>query len=151
MTNHTETILGEAILWAARLVGLLLLYLLLRHFKPNLFYKGWGSLRPDYSIADSALPASLAMHHTSLRVGSEHYNQTAHLGLDAAGVYLQRPLASKEDGKLFIPYQHLTLVPPPGRTGALGLPVYGVFKVNGVDIWIDSPYAEQIIKSLPAP
>ena len=149
--GDTENIAGQAALWAARLVGLFLLYLLLKYLKPNLFYKGWSNLRTEHSIADSALPAGLAMHHTSLRVGSEHYNQTAHIGLDDMGIYLQRPLGSKEDGKLYIPYARMALVEPPGRTGVLNLPVYGIFKVNGVEVWIDSPYAEQIIERLPTP
>lgn len=149
--SDTEDIIGQVILWAARLVGLFLIYLLVRYFKPTIFYKGWSNLRTEYGLANASLPAGLTMHLTSLRVGSEHYNQTAHIGLDATGVYLQQPFASKEKGALRIPYSRLKLVSPPGRTGVLNSPVYGIFKVDGVDVWIDSPYAEQIMERLPTP
>ena len=149
--NNAENITGQAILWAARLVGLFIIYLLVRHFKPTIFYKGWGSLRSEYSLSDPGLPAGLVLHPTSLRVGTEHYNQTAHLGLDEGAVYLQRPVLTGEPSLLRIPFSHLKLVAPPGRLGPLGLPVYGIFAANGVEVWIDSPYAEQLMARLPTP
>lgn len=146
--SGNDNIVGQVVLWAARLLGLFLIYLLVRHFKPNIFYKGWGNLRTEYGTS-AALPAGLMMHHTSLRVGSEHYNQTAYIGLDDVGIYLQRPLATKEGSLLRIPYVRLKLIEPPRQPGSLHLPIYGIFRVNGVDLWIDSPYAEQIINHLP--
>lgn len=118
---------------------------------PNLFYKGWKNLQADYGLTEPNLPAGVVMHPTTLRVGSERYAQTAHLGLDETSVYLQRPLAGAEGRFLRIPYTRLKLMSPPGRSGILNAPVYGIFSVNGVDVWIDSPYAEQIIQHLSAP
>lgn len=149
--SDSENIIGQVILWAARLVGIFLIYLLVRHFKPTLFYKGWNSLSAEYGVVTATLPAGLILHPTSLRIGTTHYNQTAHLGLDNTNVYLQRPLATKENSFLRIPYAQLKLVSPPGPSGLLNVPVYGVFNISGVDVWIDYPYAEQIIKHLPAP
>lgn len=118
---------------------------------PNFFYKGWKNLQADYGLLEQDLPVGVVMHPTTLRVGSERYVQTAHLGLDETSVYLQRPLAGADGRFLRVPYTQLKLMSPPGRTGVLNAPVYGIFKVNGVDVWIDSPYAEQIIQRLPAP
>lgn len=89
--NDAECLGGQAILWAARLGGLVLIYLLVRYFRPTIFYKGWGSLQPAYGVPMAQMPTDVPMHHTSLRVGTEHYNQTAYLGVGAAGIYLQRP------------------------------------------------------------
>ena len=147
--GDAENAIGQVILWAARLVGVLLIYLVVRYFKPTIFYKGWNNLQTEYRLTNAALPTGLVMQPTSLRIGSEHYNQTARIGLGATGVYLQQPFASK--GTLYLPYDRLKLVSPPGRTGMLNSPVYGIFKVNGIDVWIDSPYAEQIINHLPTP
>jgi len=151
MMGDTERMGGQAILWAARLAGLVVVYLLIRYFRPTIFYKGWGSLQPTYGVPTAQLPAGVPMHHTSLRVGTEHYNQTAHLGLGPAGLYLQRPALKASGQLLCIPYGHLTLKERPGPTGPLGLPVYGIFEARGVELWIDSPYAEQLIAHLPTP
>ena len=138
-------------MWAARLAGLLLLYLLVRYFRPTLFYKGWGSLQPTYGVPTAQPPANVILHHTSLRVGTEHYNQTAHLGLGAASRYLQRPAPTPAGRLLCIPYNRMSLKQRPGQGGPLNLPVYGIFLVDGVEVWIDSPYAEQLIAHLATP
>lgn len=126
-------------------------YFVLKHVSPNIFYKGWGSLKQEYGIADTAVPPAVRMQETSVRVGSETYNNTMQIGLAEHGIYLQRYVLAKPRGTLHIPYASLALQSPPKQSGFMGLPVYGVFKVNGVDIWIDSPYAEQIIERLPTP
>lgn len=148
--SDAERIGGQVILWAARLAGLVVVYLLIRYFRPTIFYKGWGSLQPTYGVPTAQPPADVPMHHTSLRVGTEHYNQTAYLGVGPAGVYLQRPALKPAGRLLYIPYKSLKLKERPGRTGPLNLPVYGIFEANGVEVWIDSPYAEQLIAHLPA-
>jgi hypothetical protein len=37
--SDTERISGQVIFWVARLLGLLVVYLLIRYFKPTIFYK----------------------------------------------------------------------------------------------------------------
>jgi hypothetical protein len=148
--SDTERISGQVILWAARLAGLLVLYLLLRYFRPTLFYKGWGNLQPTYGVLTAQLPADVLMHHTSLRVGAEHYNQTAYVGLGLAALYLQRPAHTPASRLLCIPYARLRLRQRPGPSGPLKLPVYGIFVVDGVEVWLDAPYAKQLIDHLPS-
>lgn len=151
LMTDTERIGGQIILWAARLAGLLLLYLLVRYFRPTLFYRGWSSLQPTYGVPTAQPPAGIPLHHTSLRVGTEHYNQTAHLGLGAAGFYLLRPAPTLAGRLLYIPYNCLALKQRPGPSGPLTIPAYGIFLVDGVAVWLDSPYAEQLIAHLPTP
>lgn len=146
-----ERIGGHVLLWAARLAGLLLVYLLIRYFRPTFFYKGWGSLQPAYGVPSTQLPANMPMHHTSLRVGTEHYNQTAYVGLGSGGLYLRRPALKPAGQLLYIPYKRLTLKERPSRTGPLNLAAYGIFQVDGVEVWLDSPCAEQLMAYLSAP
>lgn len=148
MNTTATNILGQLLLWAARLGGLALIYLAVRYFRPALFYKGWNTLQPTYGVA--VAPAQVQLHHTSLRIGVEHYNQTAHVGLGAQGLYLQRPSLAAKLQLLCIPYAHLRLQSPPGRTGPLGAPVYGIFEADGVEIWLDDPYATELLAHLPA-
>ena len=147
--SDAERIGGQVILWAARLAGPMVVYLLMRYFRPTFFYKGWSNLQATYGVPTAQPPAAVPLHHTSLRVGTEHYNQTAYLGVGPAGVYLQRPALKPAGRLLYIPYGCLKLKAKAGPTGPFSLPVYGVFEANGVEIWIDSPYAEQLIAHLP--
>jgi hypothetical protein len=149
--TYIERVGGQVIIWAARLAGLLLIYLLVRYFRPTFFYKGWGSLQPTYGVLTAQTPANVPMHHTSLRVGTEHYSQTAYVGLGTTGLYLQRPALTPTGRLLCVPYKCLTLKERPSRTGPLRLAAYGIFQVDGVEVWLDSPYAEQLIAYLSAP
>jgi hypothetical protein len=148
--SNTERVGGQVILWGARLTGLLVLYLLLRYFRPTLFYKGWGNLQPTYGVPTAQPPDDVPMHHTSLRVGAEHYNQTAYVGLGLAALYLQRPAHTPAGRLLCIPYARLQLRQRPGHNGPLQLPVYGIFVVDGVEVWLDASYAKQLIAHLPS-
>jgi hypothetical protein len=148
--SDTERIGGQIILWAARLAGLLIVYLLIRYFRPTIFYKGWGNLQSTYGVPTAQPPADVPMHHTSLRVGAEHYNQTAYVGLGPAALYLQRPAPTPVGRLLRIPYASLRVRQRPGPSGPLKLPVYGIFVVDGVEVWLDAPYAEQLIEHLPS-
>lgn len=50
---------------------------------------------------------------------------------------------------MHIPYNRFKLLEPPkARTGFLAIRTYGIFQVDGVDIWLDDPYASQIIAQL---
>lgn len=151
MDTTASKIAGQVLLWGARIVGPILLYLFIRYLRPNIFYKGWGSLQPTYSLASAAPPADVQMHPISLRVGNEHYSQTAYVGLGPAGLYLRRPAPLARQRVLYIPYAQVQLQSPPTRTGPLNLPVYGIFKVDGVEIWLDNPYATDLIAHLSPP
>ena len=96
-------------------------------------------------------PADVQLHHTSLRVGIEHYNQTAYVGLGPAGIYLRRPAPTASQRVLYIPYAQVRLQSPPGRTGPLNLPAYGIFRVDGVEVWLDNPYATDLVTHLSPP
>lgn len=112
---------------------------------PNFFYKGWGTLQPTYAVAQ--LPAQ--RFTTSVRVGSDVYQGTMYVALDAQGVYFQRTLLKPYQQAMFIPYGRFQLVEKPKpRTKFFSLGTYGIFKVDGVDIWLDNPYADQLIAHL---
>lgn len=146
--SDTENLAGQIILWGVRLAGLFIFYLVFKNLKPNIFYKGWGQLRSEYSVADDALPAGVKLEPAWVRVGSETYSGTIAVGLDDTAVYLQREYFFKVRGTLRIPYSRLQLVEAPHRTKLLNIPVHGVFRVGGVDLWIGAPYADGIITHL---
>lgn len=146
MNTTVANSLGQVLLWVARLGGLALIYFAVRYFRPTLFYKGWNTLQAAYGV--TAAPAGVQLHHTSLRVGVEHYNQTAHVGFGPRALYLQRPSLAAQLQLLCIPYAQLRLQSPPGHTGPLGAPVYGIFEAAGVEIWLDDLYAIDLIAHL---
>ena len=141
-------IAGQAILSGAWLVGLYLMWKFLKYFKPSLSFKGWGTLQSEFGIGDAALPASVRMLGTEVRVGI-YKTDMARIGLDDNFVYLDRPLSSSVNGILRIPFARIGLVSAPSRTGGLfNLPVAGIFKVDGVELWLGSPHADKIIARL---
>jgi hypothetical protein len=133
--------------WVVRLVGLYFMYRVLRNFRPNIFYKGWGNLEKAYAVA-GPLPPALKLDSISGRVGSETYNDTLAIALDEQGVYLQRSLLAKARGTLYIPFARFRLMEAPKASGPFGVRVYGIFEVDGVDVWLDQPYAQTIISQL---
>lgn len=144
----TEAILGEAIMWCAWLLGLYLMWHISRHFKPSVSFKGWGTVRREFGIGINDLPAGLSMQGTGVRVGI-YKTDMAKIGMDDSYLYLDRPFSSSTDGLLRIPYNRIQLVSPPSTNGGLfNLPVAGIFKVRGVDVWLGSPFAERIIARL---
>jgi len=146
--SDTKDIIGQIILWTVNLVGVFVFYLFIKNLKPNIFYKGWGDLNAHYSVTEAAVPKGVKMDSAWIRVGSETYNGTIQIGIDTSGIYIQRSFLSVMRGILYIPYKKLKLVEPPHK-GVLNLPVYGIFRVDNVDIWIGPPYADQIIEHLP--
>jgi len=38
--------------------------------------------------------------------------------------------------------------PPRKRTGFFSVRTFGIFKVDGVNLWLDVPYAKQVISRL---
>ena len=69
--------------------------------------------------------------------------------MDNDFIYLDRPFSSKTSGLLRIPFHRMELVSAPSLNGGLfNLPVAGIFKVSGVEIWLGSPFAERIIARL---
>ena len=64
-------------------------------------------------------------------------------------IYLQRTLFGRRDA-VHIPYANIKLreLPRVKKMLFFTIPVYGIFDVDGVDLWIDSPYAEQISQHL---
>lgn len=138
---------------AGKAVGLILflgvVYLSFRFIwqdsMPNFFYKGWGSLQPAYAVEQ--LPAQRFI--TSVRVGSDVYQGTMYVALDEQGVYFQRTLLEPYKKALYIPYSRFKLVEKPkARTKFFSVGTYGIFEVDGVDIWLGNPYADQLIAHL---
>jgi hypothetical protein len=112
---------------------------------PNFFYKGWGSLQPAYAVEQ--LPAQRFI--TSVRVGSDVYQGTMYVALDEQGVYFQRTLLEPYQQAMYIPYSRFKLLEKPkARQKLFSLGTYAIFDVDGVDIWLDNPYAAQIIAHL---
>jgi hypothetical protein len=112
---------------------------------PNFFYKGWATLQPAYAVEQ--LPAQRVI--TSVRVGSDVYQGTMHVTFDEQGVYFQRALLEPYQKAMYIPYSRFKLVEKPKvRTKFFSVGTYGIFNVDGVDIWLDNPYAAQIIAHL---
>jgi hypothetical protein len=146
--NDAGDIFVQAILWAAWLAGLYAMWKFRKYFKPSLSFKGWGTLQSEFGIGDADLPASVRMLGTEVRVGI-YKTDLAKIGLDDNFVYLDRPLSSSVNGILRIPFQRIALVSAPSQTGGIfHLPVAGIFKVDGVELWLGSPHAEQIIARL---
>lgn len=112
---------------------------------PSFSYKGWNTLHPAY--AATHLPPRWAT--TSVRMGADLYQGTMQVALDAQGVYFRRTLPGPYKKALYIPYSQFRLVAKPrARTGLFSLGVYGIFDVDGVAIWLDNPYADQLIGHL---
>jgi hypothetical protein len=140
--------LGQSFEWAARLVGLYLIWLIVRHMKPSLSFRGWGTLRREFGFAKADLPATLSMRGTEVRVGI-YKTDMARIGLDDNFIYLDRPFSSSANGILRIPFHRLELVSAPSASGGLfKLPVAGIFKVNGVEVWLGSPFADEIMRRI---
>ncbi len=146
--SETGTWTGDAILWACRLIFLFIMWKVFRHFRPSLSYRSWGSLLGQFGIGVADLPAGLAMRGTTVRVGV-YKTDMAQAAVDDTCLYLRRPLSSSTKGLLRIPFASMVLVSPPKRSGGLfNLPVAGIFKVDGVELWLDTSYAEHIIARL---
>lgn len=146
--SDTEVILGEAILWAARLLGLYLIWQIARHIRVSVLFKGWGTVRREFGIGLADVPVSLTMQGTEVRVGI-YKTDMAQIAIDDNFIYLDRPFSSSTNGLLRIPFNRIELVSPPSRNGgAFNLPVAGIFKVSGVELWLGSPFAERIIARL---
>jgi hypothetical protein len=144
--DNLLTIVGKTVGWVLFLgVVYLSFRFIWKDSMPNFFYKGWGTLQPTYAVAQR--PAGLAT--TSVRVGSDVYQGTMYVALDAQGVYLQRTLLEPYQKALYIPYNRFKLLEKPRpRTKFFSLGTYGIFQVDGVDIWLDNPYADQLIAHL---
>jgi hypothetical protein len=144
--SDTQWLLGQAIQWGARLVGLYLVWLIVRHMRPSLSFKGWGTLQSEFGIGD--VPATVSMKGTEVRVGI-YKTDMAKIGLDDNFIYLDRPFSSSTNGILRIPFHRLELVSAPSTSGGLfKLPVAGIFKVNGVEVWLSSPFADEIMRRI---
>jgi hypothetical protein len=112
---------------------------------PNFFYKGWSSLQPTYAVEQ--LPAHRLT--TAVRIGSDVYQGTMYVALDEQGVYFQRTLLEPYQQAMYIPYSRFKLVEKPkARTKLFSVGTYGIFNVDGVDIWLDNPYADRLIAQL---
>lgn len=137
-------LLGKTVGWGLFLGVVYLSYRFIwKDSMPNLFYKGWATLHPSYAAPQ--LPVQRVT--TSVRVGSDVYQVIMQLALDAQGMYLQRPGPYPQ--VLYIPYNQFRLLEKPrARTRLFSLGTYGVFEVSGVDIWLASPYADQVIAHL---
>lgn len=71
------------------------------------------------------------------------------VALDARGVYFQPARLGLGSLAMCIPYGRFRLIAKPtARTASFSLGTYGIFKVDGVDIWLDQPYADQLIEHL---
>lgn len=112
----------------------------------NISFKGWGDLAARYHIEE------MVPRHTTItmRVGSQTYNfNNMDISVAETGIYLQRTLFGRRDA-VHIPYANIKLreLPRVKKMLFFTIPVYGIFDVDGVDLWIDSPYAEQISQHL---
>ncbi len=146
--SETGTLFGEVVLWACWLIGIYLTWKFLGHFRPSLSFRSWGSLLGQYGIGVADLPSGLVMRGTTVRVGA-YKTDMAQAALDDTCLYLQRPLGSSTNGLLRIPFHSMVLVSPPKRSGGrFNLPVAGIFKVDGVELWLATPIAEHIIARL---
>lgn len=84
-----------------------------------------------------------------MRIGSDLYQGTMRIALTEQGVYLQPHFFKLSRKALLIPYDQLELVEPPRkRTGFFSVRTFGIFKVDGVNLWLDVPYAKQVISRL---
>jgi hypothetical protein len=131
---------------------ILFIYLSYRYIwrgaKVSILPLGWGNLS-DYRTA--SLPAG--GHSIDMRIGSQTYTmQQIRLLVAPEGLYLQRQLLGGSPDTLCIPYAHLRLdsTPTTKRIFFARIPVYGIFYVGGVDLWIDDPAATAIIQHLRA-
>lgn len=140
------SIAGKVVGWCLFLGAMYLSYRYIwKGSLPNLSYNGWSTLQPRYAVAH--MPDQRTT--TSVRVGSDLYQGTMQVALDAQGVYFECPLRTPANKLMHIPYNRFKLLEPPkARTGFLSISTYGIFQVDGVDIWLDDPYASQIIAQL---
>jgi hypothetical protein len=129
---------------------LLLLYLAYKYIwkdaLPNISFKGWSDLAARYHVQE------MVPRHTTItmRVGSQTYNfNNMEIAVVDTGIYLQRTLFGRRDA-VHIPYANIKLreLPKVKKMLFFNIPVYGLFDVDGVDLWIDSPYAERISQHL---
>jgi hypothetical protein len=143
-----DSLLGQAMGWAGFLFVLYLFWRIAPYMKPSLSFKGWGTLRSEFGMAKADLPATVSMRGAQVRVGI-YKTDMARIGLDDTFIYLDRPFSSSANGILRIPFHRLELVSAPSTSGGLfKLPVAGIFKLNGVEVWLGSPFADEIIKRL---
>lgn len=144
--DNVLTVAGKTVGWVLFLSIIYLSYRFIwRDSLPNLTYAGWNTLQPTY--AATRLPARWAT--TSVRVGSDLYQGTMRVAFDAQGMYLQRLLPGTDYTTMYLPYNQFRLVEAPkSRAKLLTLSTYGIFSVEGVDIWLDSPYADQLMVHL---
>ena len=111
----------------------------------NIFFGGgWGNLEQAYSVPHA--PHSISLRSTSARVGLTVFKNTMNIALDETGVYLQRSFFIKNNVILHIPYHKMILVEK--RNPSWAASGFGIFTVDGVDVWIDQPYANQILEKL---
>ncbi len=126
-----------------------MLYLSYRYIwrgaKFDLIPRGWGSLS---AYRTDSMPAG--GRNINMRVGSQTYTMGNICLLSAVeGLYLQRRLLGKVS-TLLIPYAQIRLDSPPTtrRLFFARIPVYGIFYVGKVDLWIDEPAATILIQHL---
>jgi hypothetical protein len=130
---------------------LALLYLSYRYFwrgaKSSIIPWGWGSLS-DYRTATMPIGG----WNINMRIGSQTYTMhNIRLLVATEGLYLQRRLFGSVS-TLLIPYAQIRLdsLPTKRHFFSARIPVYGIFYVGSVDLWIDDPAATAIIQHLHA-
>ena len=113
----------------------------------NISFKGWGDLAARYRVDTLPVPGGII----TMRIGSQTYNfDNMSFALAEQGMYLQRKQFGTK-ATVCIPYAKIKLSERPRVKKFLffSIPVYGLFYVDGVDLWIDSPHAECLISHLP--
>ncbi|RFP66055.1 hypothetical protein D0N36_06195 [Hymenobacter lapidiphilus] len=113
-----------------------------RRLRMSIFGGGWGDLAVRHSMLGE--PMELRWQSSSARVGAMMYKNTMKVAVQHGGLYLQRDSFALDKAILFLPADSLELV---SRHKASWFSnAYCIFTIEGVDVWVEEPEAEALIK-----
>ncbi|RZK22728.1 MAG: hypothetical protein EOO56_07525 [Hymenobacter sp.] len=113
-----------------------------RRMRLSVYNGGCGDLAAHHTMLSE--PLGLRWQSGSVRVGAVTYKNTMKVAVQHGGLYLQRGSFALDKVILFLPATSLTLV---SRHAASWLAnAYCIFTVEGVDVWVEQPEADALLK-----
>lgn len=114
---------------------------IIKSIRLNSYRGSWNSLN-KYSFYGTVPRTFL----TSVRIGAVTYKNTMHIYLNEKGVVLQKPALSQKPDLVLLPYAAFRLIEV--IDSGLLSDGHAIFTVDGVDVWISQPFANEIIEKI---
>lgn len=113
-----------------------------RRIRLSIFAGGWSDLAVGHTMLGE--PLGLPWQSSSARVGAVVYKNTMNVAVQHGGLYLQRDSFALDKTILFLPAANLKLVSR--HKASWFANAYGIFTIDGVDVWVEQPYADALLK-----